>query len=265
MKESPVKIGVSACYWEGDPSKVLFNGRPLLFLEKSMADYLSRSGCLVLMIPFFHSQGLSSSDYARELDGLVLQGGVDVSPSFYGEKPLKPEWAGDSKRDLYESELVKAFFHKNKPVLGICRGMQLLNVSFGGSLYQDIQLCIPNSFQHRDPSFYELNHHEIDLVSGSSLSSMYGGALKAMVNSVHHQALKDLAKGFKVEAYSCNDGVIEAIKMHQNDPNDPYCYGVQWHPEFQAVLQQGFLDPDILLRDFLDAVRHRHLRKGKPP
>ena len=141
----PIKIGVSACYWEGDPSKAIFNGRPLLFLEKSMSDYLLRNGCLVVMVPFPHADGIASLDFAKELDGLVLQGGVDVSPTCYGEAAIKDDWQGDRKRDLYEIDLVKSFFQENKPIFGICRGMQLLNVCFGGSLFQDINYFKPGA------------------------------------------------------------------------------------------------------------------------
>ena len=260
----PVKIGVSSCYWAGDPSKMLFNGRPLFFLEKSMSDFLFRNGCLVLMIPFLHPKGVKSTAFAKELDGLVLQGGVDVSPESYGEKPIKKEWEGDYQRDLYESDLVKAFVGENKPVLGICRGMQLLNVCFGGSRYQDINHFKPDAFVHRDAQLYERNQHDLEITSGSRLSKVYGGLLKAKVNSVHHQAVKDLAMGFTIDAKSSDDGIIEAIGMQQKSPDDPYCYGVQWYPEFQAGALEGFLDPDVLLRDYIDAVKHRHHKKGMP-
>ena len=257
----PIKIGVSACYWEGDPSKAIFNGRPLLFLEKSMSDYLLRNGCLVVMVPFPHADGIASLDFAKELDGLVLQGGVDVSPTCYGEAAIKDDWQGDRKRDLYEIDLVKSFFQENKPIFGICRGMQLLNVCFGGSLFQDINYFKPGAFIHRDAAAYENNTHLIDITIGSKLSALYGGIDHATVNSVHHQAVKDLAKGFKVEAVSRDDDIIEAIRMEQESPDDPYCFGVQWHPEFQSGFPEGFLNPNTLLKDFIDAVRHRH-KKG---
>ena len=223
-----------------------------------MSDYLLRNGCMVMMIPFLPARGVKSQSFARELDGLVLQGGADVSPSSYNEKPIRQEWEGDLGRDLYECDLIKAFFYENKPILGICRGMQILNVCFGGSLYQDINYSKPEAFVHRDANLYERNNHRIQIVAGSRLSKLYGGKKQAVVNSVHHQAVKDLAKGFLTEANSYDDGIIEAIYLAQKSPEDPYCYGVQWHPEFQAGSQHGFLDPDILLRDFLDAVEHRH-------
>lgn len=219
---------------------------------------------MVMMIPFLHLQGVSSSAFAKELDGLVLQGGADVSPKSYNELAIKLEWQGDFERDLYECELVKAFFKENKPILGICRGMQLLNVCFGGSLYQDINHFEPDAFNHRDAGVYERNKHQIEILSDSRLSKLYGGKEKVMVNSVHHQAVKDLANGFLVEAKSCNDGIIEAIHLKQENPDDPYCYGVQWHPEFQLGSQHEFLDPDILLRDFLNAAKDRHNKKGMP-
>src|SRR5918994_3364026 len=116
------------------------------------------------MVPTVDKQGLLHrsnirvADYARVLDGLVLQGGADVSPSTYGENPLAPEWAGDRLRDVYEIELVHEFVEARKPVLGICRGAQLINAAFGGSLHQDIAQHVSDA--------YEKHRHEIRFEPG---------------------------------------------------------------------------------------------------
>ena len=102
---------------------------------------------------------LDLDDYADTLDGLVLQGGNDVAPETYGETPLHPDWAGDRVRDRYEIELIDAFVRAGKPVFGICRGLQLLNVMFGGTLLQDIATQRPASRAHRDGSAFERHFH----------------------------------------------------------------------------------------------------------
>jgi hypothetical protein len=118
---------------------------------------------------------LDLDDYANTLDGLVLQGGNDVAPETYGETPLHPDWAGDRVRDRYEIELIDAFVRAGKPVFGICRGLQLLNVMFGGTLLQDIATQRPASRAHRDGSAFERHFHGIELVKGSRLAQLYPG------------------------------------------------------------------------------------------
>jgi putative glutamine amidotransferase len=123
---------------------------------------------------------------------------------------------GDARRlrDLYDLALVEAFAQAGKPIFGVCRGLQLINVAFGGTLYQDIETQHPHpqTLQHRDAVSYDQNFHEIDIVGGSRLSALYPGVARARVNSIHHQAVKDLAPGFEIEAWSLPDNVPEAIR-----------------------------------------------------
>ncbi len=152
-------------------------------------------------------------DYASMLDGLVLHGGSDVWPGSYGEEPIKPEWSGDRVRDEYEIALLRAFIDAGKPVLGVCRGLQVINVAFGGTLYQDIAMQQPGSRTHRDAALYDQNFHEIEFVAGhASGRALSGRRRAARVNSVHHQAVKKLADGFTVEATSPDDGMVEAMR-----------------------------------------------------
>jgi putative glutamine amidotransferase len=111
-------------------------------------------------------------DYAHWLDGLVMHGGADVWPGSYGEKPLRPEWHGDRVRDEYEIGLVKAFSAAGKPVFGICRGVQLINVAHGGTLYQDIGTQKNGALVHRDAAAYDLNFHQVDILPGTRLSRL---------------------------------------------------------------------------------------------
>ncbi|HMA08752.1 MAG TPA: gamma-glutamyl-gamma-aminobutyrate hydrolase family protein, partial [Ramlibacter sp.] len=169
-----------------------------------------------------------------------------------GEQPLQERWSGDRIRDEYEMDLVAAFERHGKPVFGVCRGLQLLNVAFGGTLYQDIATQMPQALRHRDPVTYDLNFHTVDLVPGSRLADLYPGAQRVKVNSIHHQAIKDLAPGFAVEASSTEDGLVEAIR--RNDAVKPYLAAVQWHPEFHQSGADTF-DDAALLADFLAAAR----------
>jgi hypothetical protein len=114
-------------------------------------------------------------------DGLVLQGGADVSPQTYSETPTRPEWGGDRARDMYELELLHEFVEAGKPVLGICRGCQLINVAFGGTLYQDIATEMPESLAHVNDD-YDRNRHEVSFPPGSSLARLFKGRANGLVN-----------------------------------------------------------------------------------
>jgi len=137
----------------------------------------------------------------------MLQGGNDVAPETYGEMPLHPEWAGDRVRDRYEIELIDAFVRAGKPVFGICRGLQLINVAHGGTLYQDIKTQKPGALTHRDAAAYDLNFHQVDILRDSRLGQLLPPG-RHKINSVHHQGIKDVAPGFRVEAVSPVDGVV---------------------------------------------------------
>jgi gamma-glutamyl-gamma-aminobutyrate hydrolase PuuD len=217
MKEVPLKIGLSARLMHDPPKELGFRGKTLQYLEQSIAHWLMAHGALVFMVPTTQAGGIertqvSMHDYVGVLDGLVLQGGADVSPSSYGETPLKPEWSGDRVRDLYEIDLLWECVIQQKPVLGICRGAQLINVAFGGTLWQDIRTQVPDSLGHVDSQAYDSHAHEIELVQGSGLGRLYPVQKRATVTSIHHQAVKDLGRGLAVEAHSVPDGIIEAIR-----------------------------------------------------
>ena len=249
-----LKIGISACFFHADPARPIFTGKTLQYVEQSIAHWVMSTGALAVMIPNpagdTRRGDATLADYARWLDGLVLEGGSDLWPGSYGETPLKPQWSGDRIRDEYEKALVAAFMAEHKPVFGVCRGLQLLNVAFGGTLLQDIASQRPESVSHREASLYDRHFHEVEFVPGSHLAQMYAGVARARVNSVHHQAIKDLAPGFVVEARSVGDGLIEAVRR----PGDSYVAAVQWHPEFHHA-DLGTLDDTPMLDDFLTAAR----------
>ncbi len=163
-------------------------------------------------------------EYAKFLDGLILQGGTDINPNFYDENDYYYIKTEQETRDIVELELIKNFLFYNKPILGICRGAQLLNVFEGGNLYQDI------SFMHDSKSFI---HNSESNCRASHFVKWENDALFSDCNSsnkvisVHHQAIKDLGRNIKIEAVSPEDGIIEAVR----NMNYSFVYGVQWHPE----------------------------------
>ena len=156
-------------------------------------------------------------DVSTEYDGLIICGGNDIDPAYYNEK-MNGSVNIDAKRDMAEFALAKAFAEKKKPIFGICRGCQLLNVAFGGNLYQDIS----NASEHCSFSDYDLVH-KVTVKKDSFLYKMYG--VEFSVNSFHHQAIKETGNGFDVLATAYGT-TIEGI-IHKELP----IFGAQWHPE----------------------------------
>jgi putative glutamine amidotransferase len=199
----------------------------------------------------------------QELDALVLQGGADVAPQTYGQPPIDPRWQGDVVRDRYELGLLRAFLRQKKPVLGVCRGAQLLNVAFGGTLYQDIATQCPAAHAHVDTELYDQLEHDVTFLQGSQLTDLYPRASQLRVTSIHHQAVAELGKGMVVEAVSTLDGMVEAIRWS----GDAYARGVQWHPEFHHG-RQALADSSPIMLDFLHASRAaalKRLAEGQEP
>lgn len=256
MSAATLKIGVSARILHPQPGARGLQARTLQYLEQSAAHWVMSRDVLVLMVPtvdkdgLLHRSNIRLADYARHLDGLVLQGGADVSPLSYGEEPLRPEWAGDRLRDEYEMELLHEFMEAGKPVLGICRGLQLINVALGGTLYQDIGTQLAEAGAHVDDT-YEKHLHEICFEPGGRLARIYRGASRARVTSIHHQSVKTLGRNLAVEAWSDPDHVIEAMR----GTGKGFVLGVQWHPEFHVPGDENVLDSAPILDAFLEAAR----------
>jgi putative glutamine amidotransferase len=264
----PLLIGVSARIHHPADHAVNLGGvytKTLHYLEQSVAHWVMSKNVLVMMIPAIESEGLIQRSemrlyhYAEALDALVLQGGADIAPPTYNEQPRDPAWIGDRVRDRYEIELFEAFVGKGKPVLGICRGCQLINVAFGGTLYQDIATQIPNAMDHRDIAKYEQNFHRLRFVDGTGLAKLYPNRREAMINTIHHQAVNKLGRGMIVEAVSEPDGIVEAIRWR----GPSYVLGVQWHPEFMfgPGIGDEHLDGAPILGEFLDAARARMAKR----
>jgi putative glutamine amidotransferase len=261
----PLRIGVAACFFHADPTRPIFKGKTLLYLEESLAHWLMAGGALPHLLPT-PAGPIRPDDQIAEVDALVLQGGTDLSPASYGEEPIRPEWAGDRVRDLYETALIRTCMALDRPVLGICRGLQMLNVALGGSLCQDIATQHAGALVHRDFERYDRNQHDVCFEPDSWLWRLYPGRPGGRVNTVHHQAVKALGRGLRVEARSVPDGVIEAVRYDPDDPDlasdkAPFVYGVQWHPEFQDPTDETLLSTTPLRDLFLDAAAERRRRR----
>jgi putative glutamine amidotransferase len=250
-----LRIGISACFFHQDPQRAIFKGMTLQYIEQNVAHWLMQRDVLAFMVPSPEGSTKRPGSkatvdaYARELDGLVLMGGSDVCPEIYGEQALKPEWNGDRIRDEYEIALMRAFTSIKKPVIGLCRGAQVINVALGGTLYQDLATQVPNALNHRNWAIYEQNCHATSFVAGSGLAKLYPGIEVTKTNSIHHQAVKDLGRDLVVEAWSEPDHIVEALRYK----GASYLFAVQWHPEFHSPDDASFVDDTPILDEFLAA------------
>ena len=162
------------------------------------------------------------------IDGLILSGGPDINPIYYGEDFKEKIGVISPERDDNEIKILKEFLKTEKPILGICRGHQLLNVYFGGTLYQDLSYFEMEPLKHRQDLYPELEIHNVAIEKNSILEKLYGESIRT--NSFHHQAVNKLGKGFKVIARS-SDGIVEAIEKIDHK----FCLGIQWHPEMMVA------------------------------
>jgi gamma-glutamyl-gamma-aminobutyrate hydrolase PuuD len=251
-----LKIGVSARIFHPEAGATGLRSKTLQYLEESIAQWIMSRDVLVFMIPtvntnsLLHPSNIRLRDYAKHLDGLVLQGGADVSPYSYAQAATRPEWSGDRARDMYELELLHEFIEAGKPVFGICRGCQLINVAFGGTLYQDIASDVPTAIAHVN-DLYDSHYHEIRFAQDSSLGKIFTQHSSPLVNSIHHQAIKEVGRDLTVEAVSAADNIIEAIRYRKAH----FVVGLQWHPEFHRPGTPDLLDCTPLLDHFLRAAR----------
>lgn len=255
-RQYPLRIGISARLMHEVPVELGFRNKKLQYLEQSLAHWIMSHGALAFMVPTLDTGGsarrasIRVRDYVHALDGLLLQGGADVAPESYGEQPLRPEWRGDRLRDLYELDLFWEFVFQKKPVLGICRGLQLINVAMGGTLFQDIAQYRPDAIPHVDKELYDQLQHRVIFEPRAHLAHLYPGKVGGLVSSIHHQGLKDLGSGIRVEARA-EDGTVEAIGWDGGS----YVFGVQWHPEFHAPDGEGLLDSSPIIEEFLHAAQ----------
>ena len=188
---------------------------------------LKAAGAIPVVMPL-EIQGEDLKQLAKELDGFIFTGGPDVHPFLFGEETQAHCGNVSEERDKMELALLPFILEQRKPILGICRGIQVLNIAMGGTIWQDIASMTSSDFPiaHSQPFAYHLPSHTVSLTEGSLLKEL-SERDTLRVNSMHHQAVKDLAPGLMASAYS-PDQLIEALEM----PGYPFFVGVQWHPEY---------------------------------
>lgn len=223
-------------------------------LKTTYSDAVRLAGGVPVLIPVLRDSA-TASDLVSHLDGLILSGGEDIDPLYYGEEPLPGLGEINAPRDTFDVLLIRTALRQGKPMLGICRGEQVLNVVLGGTLWQDIPSQIPSSELHHRQEEPSTVATQVITIDPSSRLAEILGVREIAVNSHHHQAVKDLAPGLVVTAYA-EDGVVEAYEGIPTE-EDPYgqpfgnrILAVQFHPE--TFTQAG--DPTFL-RIFQDLVR----------
>ncbi len=256
--QAKLLIGVSPRILRQVPAELGFRGKTLQYLEQSVAHWVMSLGAMVVMVPTVERESLirpshvDIPDIVQSLDGLILQGGADIDPRTYGAAASHVVGPVDALRDRFELELVRAFAAAAKPVFGICRGHQLINVAFGGTLWQDLRADGVTDAVHVHADAYDEHTHALSIGTDTWLATLYPDVVAARVNSIHHQAVRRLGAGLVAEAWS-DDGVIEAIRH----PCEGFMVGVQWHPEFHDGRDPGLLAADPLMRAFLEAAAAR--------
>jgi len=185
---------------------------------------IENAGGIPILLPALRTPDAAET-FADMIDGVLVPGGQDISPLLFGEEPCPKVTYSLADTDRTEMALIKAAARRRLPIFGICRGMQLINVTFGGTLIQDIESAVPDAIGHRQELCIrsELTH-SISVQEGSLIAELLGSS-RCAVNSFHHQAVKDPAEGFVITARAA-DGIAEAMERE-----DGLVYAVQWHPE----------------------------------
>ena len=208
---------------------------------------IEKSGGIPIGLPILQEFNVDIIEKQLELvDGILIQGGLDVDPSFYNEERHPLLGKTNVQSDKYTIEVIKRAKDKKIPILGICRGHQILNVAFGGSLYQDLSIAGKEVSHHRQ-NMSEFCHptHSITLNKNTLLSKIFPNNETLQVNSMHHQAVNKVAPNFEVDAIS-DDGLIESIHYKSDEQ---WILGVQFHPE-QLIKCEG-KDFSLIFSDFI--------------
>ena len=211
-------IGILASKYETGPWQLLQHG-----LGDHYVRSIEEAGGLAMILPHGTDEELITA-YVDQCDGILVPGGIDVDPALFHEErhPLCGE--SDMAYDLFQISVIQKTLAAGKPLFGICRGLQVINVAFGGTLYQDISLAGDNVLGHVQPQYRNVATHKVTIADDSMLQMLLGEELE--VNSFHHQVIHELGRGLKAVAWA-EDGLIEGIESDVY----PNLLAVQWHPE----------------------------------
>jgi putative glutamine amidotransferase len=234
----PPTIGITCTTFQRDQNQ----RPPDTGQNQSYVDAVIRAGAAPLLIPNVTDKALLRTLYDR-LDGLLLSGGGDIDPSYYGESRHEKCGLPSPERDETELTLIRWAIDEGMPLLAICRGIQVLNVALGGTLYQDLQAQAPEAERHSWSPGYPRDYiaHAVSIGPQTRLARIVG-ADPLPVNSFHHQAIKDVAPGLTVTARA-PDQIIEAVEAN----GQAFVVGVQWHPE-------GLARDDVRAQRLFDAL-----------
>jgi len=214
-------------------------------ISVNYAKAILTAGGLPVILPSTSDPRMLQSIVAG-FDGFLIPGGHDVDPFYYGERRTSNADTSAPERDMMELASVPLILQADKPLLGICRGNQVINVALGGSLHQDIHAANPDALEHRQqPPYYQMAHGV--RIQEDSLLAKAMGATEIVTNSVHHQAINKLGDGLVANCWA-TDGTIEGIEM----PSKRFVVGVQWHPEYLWRTDRSELN---LFRALVDAAR----------
>lgn len=226
-----ILISTGMLYAEDDKWNTLV---PIAYSEA-----IKRAGGVPVIVPNIADDDLIDS-YVEMCDGFLFTGGVDINPMIYNEEMILETKKYSFERDEFELKLLEKIREINKPILGICRGMQLINSVYGGSLYQDLKIAGFN-LNHNNPQNIIDGTHSIAIEKDSILFDIFGE--KAIVNSYHHQAVKDVAEGFRVTSRA-KDGIVESMEW----TGERYIHLVQFHPEMMIYKHEKF---EKIFEDFV--------------
>jgi putative glutamine amidotransferase len=217
-------VGITCRHEEHDPKRTHHNIYAYDYQFTRFAERVARAGGIPVWLPNI-AETLKPAEYLDRVDVLVLSGGEDVHPKRYHEKIDAENLKIREARDAFELALARGFWEQQKPVFAVCRGIQVLNVALGGSLYQDLSM-FPNAEQHTRNGNEYLRTHPVRIIPGSRLARVCG-CDELTVNTSHHQMIKDIAPGLRAVAWSTPDGIIEGVEAADGRA----VIGVQWHPE----------------------------------
>ena len=213
-----------------EPARWSVWDQPAALLARNYIDAVQRAGSLAVLLPP-DAELVAEPEQALDLiDGLLLAGGADIDPASYGQPAHAETHDTVPERDAFEIALTRAAIERDLPVLGICRGMQLINVALGGTLTQHLPEHLGHQEHRRVLGSFDGSDHDVDVADGTLAMRVIGSA-QHVTKSHHHQGVERLGEGLRVSASSPFDGLIEAIEL----PQRSFVLGVQWHPEADVM------------------------------